>query len=161
MFLGTRPANQYAKEEVVMKIRLSVVGLCCLIITLLAAPLSFSQSQRHGNVTIEEDPLEDRLPPGIKVRAFIHRPRVVEPNHLGTCTQSTTDSTEYGLTGWHLPARIITWKLSESTIPAGITASDARTAINNSFTTCSPFAFPALSCQVWKCMRSRKEKSFA
>ena len=120
-----------------MKIRLSLVGLCCLILTLLAAPLSFSQSQRQGNVTIEEDPLEDRLPPGIKVRAFIHRPRVVEPNHLGTCTQSTTDSTEYGLTGWHLPARIITWKLSESTIPAGINASDARTAINNSFTTWS------------------------
>jgi len=119
-----------------MKLRYRLVGLCCAVGILLVGPFSFAQSQRRGAVSVEEDPLEDRLPPGIKVRAFIHRPRVVEPNHLGTCT-ATTDATvtDYGLAGWHLPTAGITWKLNESTVPAGIVASDARTAITNSFAT--------------------------
>jgi len=118
-----------------MKIRFSLVGLCCALGMLLVAPLSSAQSQRRGAVTVEEDPLDDRLPPGIKVRAFIHRPRVVEPNHLGECIEATTDSSHYELAGWHILAAGITWKLNESTVPAGINASDARNVIETSFAT--------------------------
>jgi hypothetical protein len=118
-----------------MKVRFSLVGLWCAVGMLLVAPLYSAQSQRRPEITAEEDPLEDKLPPGIKVRAFIHRPRVVEPNHLGTCTESTTDSTNYELTGWHLPTAGITWKLNESTVPASVGASAARVAITNSFDT--------------------------
>jgi hypothetical protein len=118
-----------------MKARLGLVGLCCAVGMLLVAPISSAQSQRRGAVMVEEDPLEDNLPPGIKVRAFIHRPRVVEPNHLGTCTQSTTDSSHYELADWHLPTAGITWKLNESTVPTTVGAAAARVAITNSFDT--------------------------
>src|SRR4029434_5890043 len=116
-----------------MKLRYSLLGLCCAAGILLVGPFSFAQSQRRGAVSIEEDPLEDRLPPGIKVRAFIHRPRVIEPNYLGTCTASASNSTHYEPAGWHLPASGIVLKLNESTVPANIGASNAQAVINNSF----------------------------
>ncbi len=121
-----------------MKLRYRLVGLCCAAGILLVGPFSFAQSQRRGAVSVEEDPLEDRLPPGIKVRAFIHRPRVVEPNHLGTCT-ATTDATvtDYGLAGWHLPSVGITWKLNESSVPASVGSSAARAAVTSAFDTWS------------------------
>src|ERR1041384_4351149 len=84
----------------------------------------------------DDDTLEQPLPPGIKVRAFIHRPRVVEHNHLGTCTATTNDDvTDYGTTGWHLPAAGITWQLSASTVPPSVGFSGALMAIQSSFAT--------------------------
>ena len=121
-----------------MKLRYRLVGLCCAAGILLVGPFSFAQSQRRGAVSIEEDPLEDRLPPGIKVRAFIHRPRVVEPNHLGTCTTTADDTVvDYGLAGWHLPSVGITWKLNESSVPASVGSSAARAAVTSAFDTWS------------------------
>jgi hypothetical protein len=121
-----------------MKLRYRLVGLCCAAGILLVGPFSFAQSQRRGAVSIEEDPLEDRLPPGIKVRAFIHRPRVVEPNHLGTCTTTADDTVvDYGLAGWHLPSVGITWKLNESSVPSSVGASAARAAVTSAFDTWS------------------------
>lgn len=92
----------------------------------------------QSQTTVEDDPLDQPLPPGIKVRAFIHRPHVIEPNHLGTCT-TTTDArvADYGLAGWHLPSGGITWKLNESSVPASVGASAARAAITSSFDTWS------------------------
>jgi hypothetical protein len=63
----------------------------------------FAQSSRaNREAEIEQGPLTEKLPRGIKVRAFIHRPRVVEPNHLGECTLDDSDPTGFGPTGWHL-----------------------------------------------------------
>lgn len=121
-----------------MKLRYVLLIACCAATMLCLAPFSFAQSRSQGQAAIEEDPLLEPLPPGIKVRVFIHRPRVVEPNHLGTCTATASDTVlDYGLAGWHLPTAGITWKLNESTVPADIVASDARTAIRNSFATWS------------------------
>jgi hypothetical protein len=90
-----------------------------------------AQSQSAAD---DDDTLEQPVPPGIKVRAFIHRPRIVEHNHLGTCTTTTDPAvTDYEETGWHLPAAGITWKLSVSTVPASVGVSGALTAIQNSF----------------------------
>jgi hypothetical protein len=111
-----------------------------LAITMLFGEASFSlaQGQADAEATIEEDPLQQPLPPGIRVRAFIHRPRVLEPNHLGTCTPTADDTVaDYGFAGWHLPASGITWKLNESTVPARVGASAARMAISDSFATWS------------------------
>jgi hypothetical protein len=103
---------------------------------LFLSSFSFAQSRSQGQATLDEEPLEQPLPPGIGVRAFIHRPRVVEPNHLGTCTTTTDDSvTDYGLAGWHLPRGGITWKLNESTVPVNVGAAAARTTIEASFST--------------------------
>ena len=111
-----------------------------VIAVLLAVMLAFgslalaAQSQSAD----EDDTLEQPLPPGISVRAFIHRPRVVEHNHLGTCTETINDNVnDFGLTGWHLPANI-TWKLNQSSVPVNTT--DAESAIQASFTTWSKLA---------------------
>lgn len=120
-----------------MKIYKVVVSVLCAVVFAgflpgLASAQSQRRSEREG--TVENDPLEQPLPRGIRVRAFIHRPRVVEPNHLGTCDPITTDSSNYGLTGWHLPSSI-TWKLNASTVPESIGASDAFTVFTKAFDT--------------------------
>ena len=109
-----------------------------VIAVLLAVMLAFgslalaAQSQSAD----EDDTLEQPLPPGIRVRAFIHRPRVIEHNHLGTCTTTTDDKiNHFGPTGWHLPAGGISWKLSQSTVPAPLDPSAVHTAIYDSFNT--------------------------
>jgi len=107
--------------------------------------ISSAQAQRRSerDTAIENEPLDQPLPHGMKVRAFIHRPRVVEPAHLGTCTpdDSLNSDTNYGLTGWHLPIGGITWKLNSSTVPSSVgspgvsAATAARTAITDAFAT--------------------------
>ena len=108
------------------------------IVALVGLVVHFSDAQSRGrgrqDTEVEDDPLTQPLPPGMKVRAFIHRPRVVEHAHLGTCTpdDSLTD-TNFGLTGWHLPSGGITWKLNPSTVPSSVGAAVARTVVTNAF----------------------------
>lgn len=121
-----------------MKIRyMLLTALCGITIFLLLAPVSFAQSPGgpQRDQAIYSNPLNQPLPPGIKVRAFIHRPRVVEPGHLGICSPDTTQPTNYGLTGWHLPAGGITWRLNESTVPSSVGVAAAREAITTAFAT--------------------------
>lgn len=123
-----------------MRLRYKVLALLfgITVIALLTSP-SFAQSRGGDDAdpAVEEDPLEHPLPPGIKVRAFIHRPRVVKPSHLGTCTGDNPDTLDdrYLLTGWNLPSGGITWKLNASTVPSSVGAQAARTAIANAFDT--------------------------
>jgi len=116
-------------------LRFTILGFSLILAISVGSLGLAAQSQSAAD---DDDTLEQPLPPGIKVRAFIHRPRVVEHNHLGTCT-ATTDPTvaDYEQTGWHLPAAGITWKLSESTVPASVGLSGAYTAVRTSFTTWS------------------------
>ncbi len=120
-----------------MKIRNLLVSVICgITLFVFLTPFSFAQTRGgpQANQVIEDDPLDHPLPPGIRLRAFIHRPRVVEPNHLGTCDPYSTDSSNYGLAGWHLPPSI-TWKLNGATVPASIGASNAITVFTNAFAT--------------------------
>jgi len=120
-----------------MKIRNLLVSVMCgITLFVFLTPFSFAQTRGRPQVeeAVEEDPLEHPLPPGIKVRAFIHRPRVVEPSHLGTCLPDnpTTPDTNYGLAGWHLPGPIV-WRLNPSSVPGSVGASAARAAIDAAF----------------------------
>lgn len=118
-----------------VRLRSGLLGAWLAVTYLCFGSLALAaQSQAAAE---DDDTLEQPLPPGIKVRAFIHRPRVVEHNHLGTCTATSDDKiNDFGLTGWHLPANI-TWKLSGSTVPSTVGASAARAAIQSSFDTWS------------------------
>jgi hypothetical protein len=103
-----------------MKLSYTVLATCYAVTMLCFASSSFAQSPRaEREDAIEDEPLTEQLPPGIKVRAFIHRPRVVEPNHLGQCTDDNSNPTTFGLTGWHLSGPI-TWSLNPATVPASI-----------------------------------------
>ena len=116
------------------KLRFTILGFSLILAMLSVGSLGLAaQSQSAAD---DDDTLEQRLPPGIKIRAFIHRPRVVQHNHLGTCTTTEPNptATDYEETGWHLPAAGITWKLSASTVPASV-VSGAYTAVQNSFAT--------------------------
>ena len=115
-----------------MKLRYGFIILSAITILFLPS-FSFAQSRAQREAAVDDDPLQHSLPPGIRVRAFIHTPRVVEPNHLGTCTETTINSANFEKTGWHIPAGGITWKLNESTVPASVGASAARAAIISSF----------------------------
>ncbi len=123
-----------------MKIfKLAVLVLCAVALVGFLAGFATAQSRGRdrGESSIENDPLEQSLPPNIRVRAFIHRPRVVEPSHLGTCS-ATADGTigNYGLAGWHLPTAGVTWKLNMSTVPTTyLTAAAAHDAIVTAFAT--------------------------
>ncbi len=81
----------------------------------------------------ETDPLDEPLPPDVKLRVFIHRPKVIEHSHLGACTATASDSSDFGLTGWHLPSGGITWKLQESTAPPNIGPAAALAVLQTSF----------------------------
>ena len=123
-----------------MKLRKLLISLLSIVALVgLAADFSAAQGRGggRGSAAVEEDPLQQPLPPGMRVRAFIHRPRVVEPAHLGTCTpdDSSNSDINYGLAGWHLPSAGITWKLNTSTVPSSVGATAARTAITNAFAT--------------------------
>ncbi len=66
------------------KLRFTILGFSLILAILSVGSLGLAaQSQSAAD---DDDTLEQRLPPGIKIRAFIHRPRVVQHNHLGTCT---------------------------------------------------------------------------
>src|SRR5262245_2671523 len=104
-----------------LKFRCVLLIACCAVTMFYFVPVSYAaQSSRSGReILMDDDPLLQPLPPGIKVRAFIHTPRVIEPNHLGTCqpTSSSGDQVNaFEVEPWHLPPGGITWKLSEATV---------------------------------------------
>jgi hypothetical protein len=71
----------------------------------------------------DDDVLGHPPPPGVELRVFIHRPRVLKPNHLGTCTQTSDDQeNHFDVTRWHLSGPII-WRLNRSTVPKSLTGS--------------------------------------
>lgn len=121
-----------------MKRQILLIALLALFPILFLLPLSLAQSPGRGQALggADDDPLQQPLPPGVKLRAFIHRPPVVEPNHLGTCTVTQIDSGNFLLAGWHLGGPI-TWRLNPSTVPGNVGATAARDAIQAAFDTWS------------------------
>ncbi len=104
--------------------------LCVMAISAMFVGVPLAKqpdSEQPGeNEEFDETAPDTPLPPGIKERVFIHLPRAHKPGHLGTCTTTTNDAVpDYGLAGWHLPGGGISWKLSQSTVPANVRANDA------------------------------------
>ena len=58
----------------------------------LATTISGVTGAQSRDEEDDEDALEDPLPSGLELRVFVHRPRVLKPNHLGTCTPTDTES---------------------------------------------------------------------
>ncbi len=103
--------------------------LCVMAISAMfvGAPLAKQPDteQPGEDEEFDESAPDTPLPPGMKERVFIHLPRAHKPGHLGTCTPTTTESSNYGLAGWHLPGGGITWRLNPSTVPMSVRANDA------------------------------------
>ncbi|HEX2229609.1 MAG TPA: hypothetical protein VHM64_20940, partial [Candidatus Binatia bacterium] len=87
----------------------------------LAATISAVTGAQSRDEEADEDALEDPLPSGVELRVFVHRPRVLKPNHLGTCTPTNTESSNFERTPWHL-AGPITWSLNRKSVPASVAA---------------------------------------
>jgi len=121
------------------KFRHALLAACCAVTTSFLAFSSYAQSSRsEREIPIDDDPLLQPLPRGIRVRAFIHTPRVVEPSHLGTCTPTIPPGDQvdwFDCAPWRLPPGGITVKLSESTIPTNLDKLAARSAIQAAFET--------------------------
>lgn len=82
----------------------------------------------------DEDALDDPLPDWVDIRVFIHRPRVVKPNHLGTCAPSTNAKfNHFEVTPWHLSGPIV-WSLNRSMVPSSV-AGSVDSVLNQSFNT--------------------------
>lgn len=118
-----------------LKFHCGLLFACYAVTMFYFVPVSYAQPSRsEREIPTDDDPLLQPLPPGIRLRVFIHTPRVVEPVHLGTCDPTTTDSYAYAVAPWRLPPEGIAWSLSEATVPKLPGAAAARTAIGKAFT---------------------------
>jgi len=82
----------------------------------------------------DEDALDDPLPNWVDLRVFILRPRVVKPNHLGTCVSSTNPkANHFEAAPWHLSGPVV-WSLNRSTVPRNV-AGGVDSVLNQSFDT--------------------------
>jgi hypothetical protein len=104
------------------------ISLAVLFATISA--VTGAQSREQGEN--DEDTLDDPLPKGVGLRVFIHRPRVLKPNHLGLCTETSSDSGHFELEAWHLSGPI-TWSLNPKTVPGNLRLDDVNRALVDSF----------------------------
>src|SRR4030095_16265313 len=105
-------------------------------LAVLAATISAvtGAQSRDDDDDDDESALEDPLPDSVDPRVFIHRPRVIKPNHLGTCaTTSNANVDHFEETGWHLDGPIV-WHLNRSTVPKNI-GGNVDSVLNVSFNT--------------------------
>jgi hypothetical protein len=119
-----------------MKTRWSIyflIGFCSLAV--LSATISaVTGAQIREADDDDEDALDDPLPSWVDLRVFILRPRVVKPNHLGTCVPSSNPKVNhFDLTPWHLSGPIV-WRLNRSTVPRSV-AGSVDGVLNQSFGT--------------------------
>jgi len=117
-----------------MKCRLSIYfALSFISLAVLSATISaVTGAQSREEEEDDEDALTDELPDGIELRVFIHRPRVLKPNHLGTCLSSSNSNVNhFELAPWHLPGPIV-WSLNRRTVPGSV-ADGVDGVLTNSF----------------------------
>jgi hypothetical protein len=108
------------------------------VISLAVCSASISRvsgaQSREDDEDDEEAVLADELPSWVELRVFIHRPRVLKPNHLGDCTPtSRSNINDFELTPWHLPGPMV-WSLNRKTVPRSV-ADSVDSTLNRSFTT--------------------------
>ncbi|MGH7927638.1 MAG: hypothetical protein ACREQV_07575, partial [Candidatus Binatia bacterium] len=82
----------------------------------------------------DDDALDDELPSWLELRVFIHQPRVVKPNHLGTCALTVNANVNhFDAAPWHLSGPM-TWSLNRRTVPSSV-ADSVDSVLNASFDT--------------------------
>lgn len=82
----------------------------------------------------DEDAIDDPRPSGVGLRVFIHRPRVVQPNHLGACFPTVNGNrNHFEFSPWHLTGPI-EWSLNRRTVPRTVETS-VDSILNESFNT--------------------------
>jgi hypothetical protein len=121
-----------------MKFRWSLyllIGFFSLaVLSATISAVTGAQSRDADDDDDDDDVLGHAPPPGVELRVFIHRPRVIKPNHLGTCTSTTDDRVnDFDVTPWHLPGPV-TWRLNRSTVPTSL-AGSVDGVLNASFNT--------------------------
>lgn len=80
----------------------------------------------------DEDAIDDPLPSWVDLRVFIHRPRVVKPNHLGACFPTVDGQrNHFEFSPWHLSGPII-WSLNRRTVPRTV-ETGIDSVLNDSF----------------------------
>lgn len=89
---------------------------------------------RERRELVETDALDQPLPQNVKLKIFIHHQKSGAPK-LGTCSPTSSDSSDFELAGWHLPSGGITWMLNGSSAPGNIGAGAAQAALADSFAT--------------------------
>jgi hypothetical protein len=129
-------------KEDAMKSRWSIyvliVFFSVVVLSLAVSAVARAQSQEWD--VDDDDVLGHEPPHGVDLRVFIHRPRVVKPNHLGTCTPTSDDNVDrFEVTPWRLSGPII-WSLNRSTVPSTI-AGSVDGILNQSFDTWSRGVF--------------------
>lgn len=101
---------------------------------LVASGVSGRSTTEVDAIGDESNALEDPVPDWMDLRVFIHRPRVVKPNHLGICAVTSNDSIDlFDPAPWHLAARM-SWSLNRSTVPSSV-ASSVDGVLNTAFET--------------------------
>jgi hypothetical protein len=119
-----------------MKSRWSIyflIGFFALA-TLSLAMSAVTGAQSRQADDDDEDAIDDPLPSWVELRVFMHRPRVVKPNHLGTCVSSTNPKANHFDTApWHLSGPIV-WSVNRSTVPRAVSGS-VDGVLNSSFDT--------------------------
>lgn len=109
-----------------------LLGFISLTVLSLTISAVIGAQPREGAEEDDEDALEDQLPTGVELRVFIHRPRVLKPNHLGTCTPtSNSQVNHFEVTPWHLPGPML-WSLNRKTVPSSV-AANVDGVLNESF----------------------------
>src|SRR5688572_11907907 len=105
-----------------MKTRLSIYfAITFILLAVLSATISaVTGAQSREEEEDDEDALTDKLPDWIELRVFIHRPRVLKPNHLGTCRPSSNSNVNhFEAAAWHLSGPIV-WSLNRKTVPRSV-----------------------------------------
>jgi hypothetical protein len=125
-----------------------VILIASLTLALLGAQ-QVGAGEGQGNSTMTDEAITDRaypqngekLPPGMAERVFIHMPNARKhPSHLGICSASSQDTVnDFGLTGWHIPAGGMKWKLNPATVPStnGLTPEAVQSTLAKAFQTWS------------------------
>jgi hypothetical protein len=121
-----------------MHSRANILFFMAVITTALLAARISSLSAAQAREAEEDDEdvvekvLEDALPDFVELRVFIHEPRVVKRNHLGTCTPSTHAGTNhFELGGWEVSGPMA-WSLNRRTVPKSV-KDDVDEVLHRSF----------------------------
>jgi hypothetical protein len=100
-----------------------LIGFFSLAVLSASISAVTGAQSREADDEDDEDDLEDPLPDWVELRVFIHGPRVVKRNHLGTCRPSENSNEDYfEATEWYLSGPIV-WSLNRSTVPPGLAGS--------------------------------------